>query len=183
MRWSELQARQPRLGEIARDRLLGPGVLLVVTIRKDGTPRLSPVEPFELDGELWLSMLLGSRKAADLQRDPRLLVHSTVTSPDGEQGEVKLRGTARAVDDVAAQQRYAAAVSEALPWSPELGRFHLFAVDVEQVTFVRYDNATGDQHLVVWPPGREVVRRGTSATTVGDPEDEHDVLVPESPSA
>jgi hypothetical protein len=68
-------------------------VLLVVTIRADGTPRLSPVEPFVLDGDLWLSMMLGSRKAADLVRDPRVLVHSIVTNRDGEEGEVKLRGT------------------------------------------------------------------------------------------
>jgi hypothetical protein len=45
-------------------------VLLVVTIRADGTPRLSPVEPFVLDGDLWLSMMLGARKVADLVRDP-----------------------------------------------------------------------------------------------------------------
>jgi hypothetical protein len=69
------------------------------------------------------------------------------------------------------------AVSEALPWSPEVGRFHLFSVDIEQVTLLRYDSATGDQHLVLWPPGRETVRRSTSATSVGDPEDVHAVLV------
>jgi hypothetical protein len=176
MRWDDLLTGQPRLGEIAHDRLLAPGVLLVVTIRRDGTPRLSPVEPFVLDGDLWLSMMLGSRKAADLLRDPRVLVHSVVTSPDGEDGEVKLRGTARHEQGKEPQRRYADAVSEALPWSPEAGLFHLFAVDIDQVTFVRYDNATGDQYLVLWPPGRETVRRGTSATTVGEPEDSHDVL-------
>jgi general stress protein 26 len=177
MRWSELQDRQPRLGEIATDRLVRPGVLLVVTIRRDGTPRLSPVEPFLLDGELWLSMMLDSRKAADLLRDPRVLVHSVVTGPDGEEGEVKLRGTAVSVDDTATQRRYADAVTEALPWSPDVGRFHLFRVDIDQVTYLRYDNATGDQYLVLWPPGRETIRRGTSATTVGDPEDVRDILV------
>lgn len=177
MRWTDLQQRQPRLGEIARDRLLGPGVLLVVTIRRDGTPRLSPVEPFQLDGDLWLSMLLGSRKAGDLLRDPRVLVHSVVTGPSGEEGELKLRGTADPVDDRAALQRYADAVSAALPWSPEVGRFHLFRVEIDQVTYLRYDNASGDQYLALWPSGRETVRRGTSATTLGADEDVRDVLV------
>jgi hypothetical protein len=177
MRWDDLHEHQPRLAAIAAERLVAPGVLLVVTIRADGTPRLSPVEPFVLDGDLWLSMMLGSLKAADLVRDPRVLVHSIVTSRDGEEGEVKLRGTARQHLDEAAQRRYADAVSEALPWSPEVGKFHLFSIDIEQVTLLRYDSATGDQHLVLWPPGRETVRRGTSATSVGDPEDVHDVLV------
>ena len=43
-----------------------------------------------LDGDLWLAMLWGSVKAADLVRDPRLLVHSIVTSRGGRLGEVKL---------------------------------------------------------------------------------------------
>jgi hypothetical protein len=38
------------------------------------------------------------------------------------------------------------------------------------VAFLHYDNATGDQYLVRWPAGTETVRRGTSATTVDDPE-------------
>ncbi len=177
MRWGEVQQQQPRLGQLAQDRLIAPGVLLVVTIRRDGTPRLSPVEPFVLDGELWLSMMLGSRKAADLHRDPRVLVHSVVARPDGEEGELKLRGSARSIEDTLAQQRYADAVTQTLPWSPEVGRFHLFTVDIDQVTFLRYDNATGDQHLVLWPPGRETVRRGTSATTVGEPEAVREILL------
>ena len=177
MRWDDLHERQPPLAAIATERLVAPGVLLVVTIRADGTPRLSPVEPFVLDGDLWLSMMLGSRKAADLMRDPRVLVHSIVTNRDGEDGEVKLRGTAREHLEESVQRRYAVAVSEALPWSPEVGRFHLFSVDIEQVTFLRYDSATGDQYLVLWPPGRETVRRSTSPTSVGDPEDVHEVLV------
>ena len=43
-------------------------------------------------------------------------------------------------------------------------------------TVVGYDSATGDQYLVLWPPGRETVRRSTSPTSVGDPEDVHDLL-------
>ena len=176
MRWSDVTTQQTRLGELAHERLIEPGVLLVATIRSDGTPRLSPVEPFLLDGTLWLSMMFGSRKAADLLHDPRLLVHSIVTSPDGREGEVKLRGTARSEERHDTQRHYADAVAEALPWSPEVGRFHLFAVDIDQVTYIRYDGATGDQHVAIWPPAREFVRRATSATSVGDEEPVHDIL-------
>jgi Pyridoxamine 5'-phosphate oxidase len=179
VRWTDLETRQPRLATVARERLLGPRVLLVATIRRDGTPRLSPVEPYVLDGELLLSMLWGSRKATDLERDPRVLVHSVVTGPEGGAGEVKVRGLARAVTDPDVQARYAAAVSRDLGWSPEVGRFHLVAVDIAQVTYVRYDHATGDQFLTIWPDGVEQVRRGTGATTLGEAEPLHEVLVPE----
>jgi hypothetical protein len=46
----------------------------------------------------------------------------------------------------------------------------LFAVIIEEVTFIRYDDAAGDQHVAMWPPTREFIRRGTSATSVGQPE-------------
>ena len=180
MRWSEIESRQPRLAAFGRSRLLDPGVVLVATIRRDGTPRLSPVEPFALDGDLWLSMMWGSLKAADLLRDPRILVHSVITTRDGGQGEYKVRGRALATRDAAVQRRYADAVAEALGWRPEPGRFHLFAVDIEDITVIRYDDATGDQFVARWPEGREFVRRGTSATSVGEPEQYADLLRPES---
>src|SRR5262249_8184705 len=68
MRWHDLGERAPRVADLARERLIDPGVLLVATARRDGTPRVSAVEPLVLDGDLWLSMLWQSRKASDLQR-------------------------------------------------------------------------------------------------------------------
>ncbi len=177
MRWSQMQGAQPGLTALGRRRLLDPGVVLVATIRADGTPRVSPVEPFVLDGILWLSMMWHSKKAADLLRDPRVLVHSVVTGRDGGEGEFKIRGTAGPEQDPAVQHRYAQEVAGALGWRPEPGRFHLFAVSIEQVTFIRYDDATGDQHVAMWPPAREFVRRGTSATSVGEPETVNEIIV------
>jgi hypothetical protein len=176
MRWEDIEHSQHRLAEVGRQRLIEPGVVLVATIRRDGTARISPVEPLVLDGDLWLSMLWQSAKARDLLRDPRVLVHSIVTSREGAAGEFKVRGTARAENDQAVQRRYADTVRSTLGWSPQPGRFHLFAVDIDQVAFIRYDTASGDQYVSMWPPGREFVRRGTSATSVGDPEPVADLI-------
>ncbi|MEX0428007.1 pyridoxamine 5'-phosphate oxidase family protein [Nocardioides sp. DS6] len=170
MRWVDFEAAAPRLAALGRERLLAPGVVLVGTIRRDGSPRISPVEPFVLDGELWLSMLWGSHKAGDLARDHRVLVHSIVTNRDGRAGEFKVRGQCRAEEDRGVQERYAEAVSAALGWQPDLGRVHLFAVDIQSVSYLRYDDATGDQFTVLWPRGREYVRRGTGGTSLGPPE-------------
>ena len=177
MRWSEMQSGQPGLAALGRRRLLEPGVVLVATIRGDGTPRISPVEPFVMDGDLWLSMMWQSRKAADLLRDPRVLVHSVVTGRDGGEGEFKIRGIAGAVQDQAVQRRYAREVAGALGWNPDPGRFHLFAVSIGEVAFIRYDDANGDQHVAMWPPAREFVRRGTSATSVGEPQPVSDIII------
>lgn len=179
MNWSELERRQPKLADLGRQHLLDPGVVLVATIRRDGTPRLSPVEPFIMDGDLWLSMLWQSTKAADLTRDPRILVHSVVTNRNGEEGELKVRGHARSEKDSGLQRRYANAVAQALGWKPEPGHFHLFAVDIDHLSYLRYDNSTGDQYVTQWPPGREYVRRGTTTTSLGHPEPRTGVLVPD----
>jgi hypothetical protein len=177
MHWHELEQHQPRLAETAHARLVEPGVLLVATVRRDGSPRLSPVEPFLLEGDLMLSMMWQSFKARDLLRDPRVLVHSIVTGRDGSDGELKLRGTVHDERDLDLQQRYAEAVAASLGWRPEPGRFHLFSVDISDVTFIRYDEPTGDQFVTTWPPPREFVRRGTTATSVGEPEPVSDLLV------
>jgi Pyridoxamine 5'-phosphate oxidase len=177
MHWSELERAQPGLAGLGQERLLAPGVVLVATIRRDGTPRLSPVEPFVMDGDLWLSMLWRSTKAADLLRDPRILVHSVVTGRDGGEGEFKIRGTARTEHDPDVQRRYADAVTADLGWSPTPGRFHLFAVSLDDVTFIRYDDATGDQHVAMWPPAREFIRRGDGGTSLREPEPANDIIV------
>jgi hypothetical protein len=142
-----------------------PGVLLVVTIRRDGLPRLSPVEPLVLDGDLWLSMLWESRKATDLHRDERILLHSICTTREGSEGEVKLRGHASPVDDPDTRARYCEGIA-ALGWRPEEPYFHLFRIEIADVTFIRYARA-GDQHVARWPPPTEFVRRATSPTSVG----------------
>jgi hypothetical protein len=170
MRWHDLGESAPRLAERARERLVDPGVLLVATARRDGTPRLSAVEPLVLDGDLWLSMLWQSRKASDLQRDDRVLLHSIVTSRDGAAGEVKLRGRAEAVEDLDVRARYCDAIAGlGLGWRPDEPWFHLFRIDIEDLTLIRYAES-GDQYVARWPRRTEFVRRATSATSVGPPE-------------
>jgi hypothetical protein len=169
MKWSSMEEQEPRLAEAGRQRLIEPGVVLVATIRWDGTPRISPVEPLLLEGELWLSMMPTSMKARDLDRDPRVLVHSVITSRDGGEGEFKVRGVVRSVPDLPVQERYAAAVASSLGWEPVPGKFRLFAVDIQDISVIRYDEPTGDQFVSRWPSGGSFVRRGTSATTLGPP--------------
>lgn len=46
------------------------------TIRRDGTPRLSGIDPYFEDGELRIGSMADARKGQDLRRDPRVVVHS-----------------------------------------------------------------------------------------------------------
>jgi Pyridoxamine 5'-phosphate oxidase len=176
MRWEDIERQDHRLSRVMHERLIGPGVLLVATVRRDGTARLSPVEPLVLDGDLWLSMLWQSRKAYDLLRDDRLLLHSIITTRSGTEGEVKVRGRALPVDDPASRRRYRDAVA-ILGWQPEEPEFHLFRVEITDVTIIRYA-PNGDQYTARWPSRIESVRRETSPTSLGAAEPIVDLFPP-----
>ena len=49
MRWHDLSRTEPRFAARARERLVDPGVLLVVTIRRAGTPSYGPDRPVIVD--------------------------------------------------------------------------------------------------------------------------------------
>lgn len=169
MHWSQIADAEPALGGLAHERLVKPGVLLVGTTRRDGSARISGVEPLLMDGDLWLSMMRGSAKEADLRRDPRIILHSIVTGPEAAP-EIKLRGRVRAETDRGVQRRYAESAAATLGWHPVVGQFTLFAVDVEDVTYIGYDAQTGAQHVARWPAGLEYLRPSTTPTSLGPPQ-------------
>jgi hypothetical protein len=158
-------SQQPALGEIAANKLIKPGVLLIGTIRHDGAARISAVEPLIMDGQLWLSMMPTSMKAHDLQRDPRIVLNSIVTDPQAT--EIKIRGTVHPQNNPAIQQRYATAVATEIGWQPVIGHFTLSRVEINDVTYIGYDPDTHGQHVAQWPAGIEYVRPATTPTSLG----------------
>jgi hypothetical protein len=90
--WSVLETEAPEPARIARARFEGPGVALLGTVRRDGSPRISPIEPFFAEHELLLGVMARSGKARDLRRDPRCVLHSTLSGPDAGEPDVKLYG-------------------------------------------------------------------------------------------
>ena len=152
MKWQEFEAGAPELAELARREFERHGMALVGTLRRDGSPRISCVLPYVLDGELLLGMMWQSRKAVDLKRDSRLVLHNPISTNQGDEVEVSLRGRAVEIDDEETRRRYVESLSE---WE---GRdFHLFSVDIEIVGLIRYER--GEQHVKVWPAGTEFTRR------------------------
>lgn len=71
----------------------------IATLRADGSPRISGIECGFVDGELRFGSMAGSRKGADLQRDPRFALHGPTFHPgQGSErewpGEAKIAGRA-----------------------------------------------------------------------------------------
>ena len=178
MRWSEFAGDQAILAAVAHDQLIKPGVVLIGTTRKDGSARISGVEPMLMDGELWLSMMPASAKAGDLYRDPRIVVHSIVTSPSPE-AEIMMRGTVRPESAPDVQRRYAAAVAAHLGWRPVPGKFTLLRVDIHDVTFIGHDAGSNAQHVARWPAGEEYLRPALTPTSLGPREPVRRLLRPD----
>jgi hypothetical protein len=114
-----MEAEAPELARQVRERFDATGLCLVATLRSDGWPRISPVEPLILEGRLYLGMIPNSTASRDLARDPRWLVHSTVTDKTGTEGEVKLYGNARRIRDEDEIERYCVALEATIGWRPE----------------------------------------------------------------
>jgi hypothetical protein len=53
----------------------------IVTLRADGSPRISGIEGEFADGELRFWSMPGARKGADLRRDPRFALHGPTFHP------------------------------------------------------------------------------------------------------
>jgi len=147
--WDEFRRASPELAGLAEARMAADGVVLVGTLRANGWPRISPVEPLIVGGSLYLGMMWRSRKALDLLRDPRCVVHTAGVHKDGNAGDVKLYGNAVDIADPDERERYCRALEARIGWRPE-GDFHLFAVDL---TEVGYFAVVGEGHDVrTWRP-------------------------------
>lgn len=177
MRWSELVSAQPVLAAVADEKLIKPGVLLVGTVRKAGIARISGVEPLIMHGDLWLSMMSTSTKALDLARDERLVLNSIVTGPEPAV-EIKIIGTAIKESTRSVHEQYATAVAEEIGWQPVVGRFTLFRVELDEVTYIAYDPQTHGQHVARWPQDVEYLRPATTPTSLGPREEVRRILRP-----
>lgn len=136
--WAQFAAEEPRIAGLAEERFAVTGLCLIGTLRANGFPRISPVEPLIHAGELYLGMMWRSRKAGDLLRDPRCAVNSIVADKDGTEGEVKLYGHARDVKDPQEREAYCVALHAAIGWRPENDEFHLFALRISQAAYLRF---------------------------------------------
>jgi len=137
MNWGAFAASAPALAAAGRERLERTGLVMLGTLRRDGRPRVTPIEYCFFEGEFTLSGMWRSMKLLDVLRDPRCAVHSATSDKSGTEGDFKLYGRALPVDDEATRERWGVALLEATGWRPT-GRFHLFRLDITAAAFVQF---------------------------------------------
>ena len=151
MRWSEFEAAAPDLAAIGRDRFTARNVVVLATLRADGSPRISAVNPFFVSGELLIGSMR-SAKVTDLLRDPRCALHSAIFDGDGSEGEFKL--IARVVPVVDPTLRDADRTAWWTNYPPD--KAHVFAVDVLSAVYVKWDWGAGTYETISWAERGEV---------------------------
>ncbi len=150
MEWDEFEAACPEIGQVARERFAKDELVMLGTLRRDGSPRISPCEVDFAGGRMLFGMMWHSMKALDLRRDTRLVVHSVTSERAGTDGDIKLYGRAVEIFDAATRALYRETVQARIEWAPEEPRFHVFALDVERAGYV----VIGDerQRTMAWEP-------------------------------
>jgi hypothetical protein len=153
-RWDKVAAEAPELAEAVRARLDAGVHKTLATLRVDGSPRISGTEVTFRDGDLWFGSMWQSRKARDLQRDPRFALHSASADPAEWKGDAKLSGRVEEVTDPAEFE----ALRQARGGEAPSGPFHLFRADITEMSLVRLGDPP--DHLVIesWREGRGVRR-------------------------
>jgi hypothetical protein len=130
------------------------------TLRSDGYPRISPMEPRVFEEQLWIGGMLHTVKFADLVRDPRFTLHTATVDPHVGAGDAKVWGVARDVRDQALHQRYAEWLYAETGFDLRGAEFdHFFAAELGGASAVEV--AGGHMDVTIWKPGEpeRVVRK------------------------
>lgn len=155
MRWDGFERACPEIATLARERFERDQLVMLGTVRRDGSPRISPCECDFAAGRLFVSMMWRSRKALDLLREPRIVVHSVTSNKDGTDGDVKLYGRIVDEQDPEVRSAFRDAIRTRIDWAPDEPNYHCFSVDVEQAGYIRFGD---DKSALAWDPERGLRR-------------------------
>lgn len=146
--WKQFETESPDVARLARERFSAFDLVMLGTLKRDGWPRLTPIEYTFFDSELTLGGMWQSKKMLDLLRDPRCTIHSVTSNKDGKEGDVKLYGRAlpMAADRL---EPYWQHIHQLLNWRPD-GPAHVFVFKIESAGFVQFDGA-GGMRMKTWP--------------------------------
>ncbi|SFB15871.1 Pyridoxamine 5'-phosphate oxidase [Amycolatopsis marina] len=159
--WQEFTEGAPRTAEIFVRRHTAAGNLcLLATLRSDGSPRISPVEPRVFEDRLWIVGMPNTTKFRDLARDPRFCLHTATVDPEVKEGDAKVWGVANDVRDTALHQRFATALYEETGFDLRGQEFdHFYEAVLTSASAVQ----VGEGHLdvTIWKPGEteRVIRK------------------------
>ncbi len=159
--WTEFTDGAPRIATVFTRRHIATGNLcLLATLRADGFPRISPIEPRVFEDRLWIVGMPDTTKFRDLGRDPRFCLHTATVDTEVKDGDAKLWGVVYDVQDKALHRRFTAALFDETGFDIRGMEFgHFYAADVTGASAVEVSG--GHMDVTIWKPGdpEHVVRK------------------------
>lgn len=133
---------------------------MLATLRADGFPRISPMEPRIFEDRLWLVGMPGTTKFLDLGRDPRFCLHTATVDTQVTDGDAKLWGTVRDVRDADLHQRWAEDLFADIGLDLRGERFDVF-YEADIVSASAVEVADNHMDVTIWKVGEpeRVVRK------------------------
>jgi hypothetical protein len=153
--WQELEQAAPEIAAHGRELIEHFQFVLVGTLAKDGSPRITPVEAYIIDGHLLSNMIPGSLKARDLLRDPRVYIHAPVTAKEGSP-EFELAGRAGELTNETLRRKLDDLFWEMIEWRPAPDS-HYFEFLADRAAWVTYDG--NGQTSIRWRAGGDGEKR------------------------
>ena len=153
-RWQQIVESVPDFAAEVRRHLDARVHKTIATVRADGSPRISGIEAFLSDDDLWFGSMPNARKALDLRRDPRFALHSGSVDPPEWDGDAKIAGRAEEVTDP--DRRLAVFASRGS--DPPSGESHLFRAEIHEAVLVGLNEARDRLVIELWRPGRDLKR-------------------------
>ncbi len=151
--WTEFVAEAPTIAEIFARRHLATGNLcMLATIRSDGFPRISPMEPRIFEGQLWLPGMPGTTKFADLLRNPRFCLHTATVDTHLADGDAKLWGLAQDCTDFARRERFVEDLVADTGLDLRGEEFAFFGTKITGASAIELRDERLD--ITVWKPGQ-----------------------------
>ncbi len=147
--WAGFCREEPELAGRIRECFVRHPHHVMGSLDRHGAPRLSGINVFVNDGVLWFGSMAGALKVRDIERDPRVSVHSAPLSETLEGGDARVSGTAVTLEP--------SRVMAWRPGSPADGVF--FEMKVERAHLVEV--VDGELVVTMWDTthGVRIVRR------------------------
>ena len=151
--WQDFAEQAPHIAEIFVRRHAATGNLcMLATLRSDGYPRISPMEPGIFEGHLILVGMPNTTKFRDLGRDPRFCLHTATVDPYVGDGDVKVWGEAINLQDQGVHERFAQHLVD--EGGPDLRGQRIDPFYVADITGGSCLELRGKQlEVTVWKPG------------------------------
>ena len=152
--WGEIETAEPEFVARVRERLDAGLHKTIATLRADGAPRISGIETFFAEGELWFGSMPGRARRSTCSATRATRCTAPRRRPGGWLGEAKFAGRAEEILEPERRLRD-------LP-HPRCGAAgpdaQLFRADIDEMVLIGLNEA-GDRLVIEhWHEGRGVQR-------------------------